>query len=259
MLPAGNLGPLAKSNRIDAIRSATSWHGGTQSNRSYVETHFESNFCVSLGKPGKEADPNFKKPNLNDMAPTVFFGSQKLDFMPTFENIWQDLEALSGVSSNDGFPSSLEIIGALLFRSAYMLDHKKSTHGSTNSLGMPRSNWTWAPPTAALQILRNRHKSIGKAITLGSGQEIYLSPSTYLQIVDAISYNEDVKYQAQNVSLGASLTTTGRINTLLTCVHMIAGFMGAISITDLVSKMMRAQGVSPISQKDARKYFSLLN
>ena len=256
-MPNGSLGPLAKPKRIDAISDATTWHGGTQANRLYVQTFSEGNFTIALGKPGKEADISFRRPNFNDMAPTVFYNSEKLDFRPTFEDIWQDFENLGTDYRDDGHPSTLEIIGALLFRAAFMLDHVHKSVITQSDSSANLSSWVWLPPKDTMNILTARHTHIGKPISTADGGEVLIPVEVYLQLVDAIAYNEDVKYQAKNVT-NAAITNTGRINTLGTCVHMLAGYIGHISITNLVSKMMRGKGVAAISQQDAKKYFPLL-
>ena len=77
----------------------------------------------------------------------------------------------------------------------------------------------------------------------------------FLQVVEAIALNEDVKY----TSRAGGLTTAGRVNTMLTFAHLCGVFTGRADLGSFAGAFARPPlGLSPLSQKDVRLLFPLL-
>lgn len=233
-VPEGQLGRLSKPKREDAIAEAVGFPTGPSlNNRRYTPLYgpFEG-LSVAVGKPGKEADPNRAKPNLNDMTPTLLRNGQDEGFRPSFGDVFSALQEYA-VSTEGMDQASLHVIGALLFRNAFMLDHVEVEHGV----------WRYQPPEAAVTFLEGLHPMIGG---------VPVRP--FLHLIESLALNEDVKYNPPGGTIGA----TGRQNTLLTCVHATSVFLNLASFGRFVDGMSRGRGVAPLSQQEATQTYKLL-
>ncbi len=173
------------------------------------------------------------------MTPTVFLDGRSINYTPSFTGIFREFQHM-GVSYDETGRASelaLEILGCLLFRSAFMLDHVELELGS--------GKWRYAPPEPVLRILDEELPCI---------EEQFLPTKVFLHVIDALAWNEDVKYNPEASNLGG----TGRQNTLLTCVKVIGVVIDRVSIADVIGHMTVARGVSPITQKAALLAFPLL-
>lgn len=236
-LPPGRLGTLSKERRCDAIREAVSWPGGQdQSHKTYYVVSKNGEYSVALGKPGKEAAPDYPRPNPNDMTPTVLRENLELGFTPSFYDIFREFQHL-GIGDGRVPESSLDLVGCLLFRSAFMLDHEERTPGDRT--------WRWHPPESVMTYLDSLAPTMG---------EPPLPTRTFLALIDALAWNEDVKYNPDCTVSGG----TGRQNTLLTCANIIGVVLDRVPIYAVFGGMTNARGVCPISQTEARRVFPAL-
>jgi hypothetical protein len=260
-LPKGDLGPMAKPKRTAAIEAAHTWPIGTHEQREYVIAFESGDFRIALGKPGKEASDEWatgrgkRKPH--DMAPTVFFQGKPLNFFPTFENLFQDIHGArreAGAASE----SILEAMAALLFRSSYMLDHDFTTNGQPRG-GFHAPTIAWTPPEEVMNFLIEEVPHMGPNLLTSDNGEARLPTDVYLQLIEAIALNEDVKYQGESVvNAGVVDGNVGRVNNLCTLVTFIAADLERVPLAKFAAKLIKSRGVSGLSRKDAEAHFPVL-
>jgi hypothetical protein len=232
----------AKERKMARVREAISWPSGTsQVNKAYQTVWPGSQYEVRLGKPGKEAEEGYalcrykdghKGNNPNDMWPCIWDGKRIIEKSATFIDVFDELQALIRTD-----PHCLELIGCLLFRSAFMIDHIDEGGG----------RWRYHPPQRVVEIISGYAPS-----AFGVPME------AFLHYLDALAWNEDVKYY----TLGYDITRggTGRENNLLTCVNIIGVFLDKIPLSKFAGAFARPPvGISAISRKKALETFSLLN
>jgi hypothetical protein len=210
--------------RSARIAEAKSWPIGTGENRNYYTIWENDNYRVALGKPGKEALPGYTgKTNPNDMRPTIFFNGVDMNKSATFQDIVKDLEEVGRTHSY-----ALELLGCLLFRSAFLLDHHDN-----NSDGI----YKYYPNENVINIINeNVHTIYG------------VPTEVFLHYLDAIALNEDVKYDFLGHDL--SKKNTGGRNNMLTYVNLIAVISGKKPLYTIAGPLLRS-GVAAISLKAA--------
>ena len=197
----------------------------------------DSKYKVGVGKFGKEYYLNtikwqdgHKANNPNDMRPVVYVNGKELDFDSSFDHIFRFFQEVSKIDEK-----ALNILGCLMYRNAYLEDHK-----------LENGVYKYCPPQEAIDYLN-------KTIPEYDG----ISIEAYLHYMEAIAWNEDVKYS----TLGYDINTgIGRQNNMLTYAHIISIFLGVGSIAKLCSQFSRPPvGVSAIPQNIAIKAFPDLN
>ncbi|MFH0955750.1 MAG: hypothetical protein V1801_00840 [Candidatus Falkowbacteria bacterium] len=212
-LPVGlKLSPSARPRRVKILRESIAWPKGTsQGKRKVTEIYKSGNFVIAVGKPRKEAAPDFKRKhyitgktmnNKNDMNPFIMINGKKVGDDLTFGALFEQIEHLMRA---DVF--GLELLGMLIFRMAFMLDHKQEQGGK----------WRYVPPKETLNILKKRLPEVG-------GVPI----DAFLYFLDVLALNEDVKMH----TLGHENAQHdyGRVNTLLTFAHLIAVLLNRHSL-----------------------------
>lgn len=236
------LNKFALPVRFQMVREAISWpKGKSQTNR---ETHkiytIENNF-IGVEKPGKEAAPNYKNctdfltkaktNNPNDMLPVLYVNELKHEESFSFNDIFHGIELQMRADT-----IALEVLGMVLFRMAYTLDHNKNNKGNYRLMLKP----------FITDFLRQRIP-----IILGIPIEEYIY---YLEV---LALNEDVKYFTlhNNPELNKD---TGRANTLLTLVNLIAVLLNRKSVADFAGSFARPPiGISAIQKTKIADYFPL--
>jgi hypothetical protein len=128
-------------------------------------------------------------------------------------------------------PYALELLGCLLFRSAFLLDHKKQNPDSIEEI------YRYCPNEEVV-------KKIAEAIPDAYG----VPPEVFLHYLDAIALNEDVKYYSKGRNLERE--SVGGRNNLLTYVKIITVLSGKQSLSEITGPLLRS-GVNPISQQGA--------
>lgn len=223
------LSPFAKPRRIEMLKEAIGWpKGKNQKKRKITEIYKSNNFVVAVGKPGKEAAPAFKRRhyitgaitnNSNDMNPFVMKRGKKIGKDLTFEAMFEQVEHLMRA---DMF--GLEILGMLIFRMAFMLDHKKNKE----------NRWRYTPPKKSLAILKKRIPEVG-----GVPVDIFL------YFLDVLALNEDVKMHT--LGYENAQHDYGRINTLLTFAHLVAVLLNRRSLAKFAGAFARPpSGMAPL-------------
>ena len=198
------LSPFARSRRAEMLKEAIAFpKGKNQEKRKITEIYKSGNFIIAVGKPGKEAAPDFKRKhyitgetmnNKNDMNPFIMINGKKVGNDLTFGALFEQIEHLMRA---DMF--GLELLGTLIFRMAFMLDHNRNQE----------NKWRYIPPKRALAVLKKRLPEVG-------GVPI----DVFLYFIDVLALNEDVKMH----TLGHENAQHdyGRVNTLLTFAHLVA-------------------------------------
>ena len=220
----------ATEKREKYVKEAISWKcGKDQQNRITTIVYDFGDWNVAVGKPGKEADKNYagfknyktrlKGNNPNDMNPHILHNGERIEKDLTFPEIFEEIEKMKRA---DLF--GLEIFGMLIFRMAFMLDHKEDSDG----------NMRYSPNEKLLEILEKRIPEISKKKKI----------KPFLFFLDILGLNEDIKVDEGGYGLSQSY---GRINTLLTFTHLIAVLLDKISLYKFVGQFSRRPvGMAPI-------------
>jgi hypothetical protein len=168
------------------------------------------------------------------MTPTVFEGPEALDLLPGFDDIFCEFEVIADTNAGGGAEQALELVACLLFRSTMMLDHLEIEAGA--------NRWRYTPPVEVLEIVER---------TVPRMPLSELPLRTYLHLLDAIAWNEDVKYSRAATTKSQVPRDTGRPNMLATCVTFILMTLGRLSPAETFAQMAKRRGVCTMSQKDA--------
>jgi SOS-response transcriptional repressor LexA len=229
ILSVGKKAPSQKEvypTRKARIEEALSWSKGTEENRDYHFVWEQGDYSVALGKPGKEALSGYKgKPNPDDMRPTLFFQGVDMGKKATFKDIVEDLELVGKTHTY-----ALELLGCLLFRTAFLLDHEKiSKEGE-------KEKYRYNPNKDVI-------KKISETVPLIYGVPV----EAFLQYLDAIALNEDVKYTFLGYKLEKE--NVGGKNNMLTYINFITIILGKKPLSSIARLL--SSGVATISLKDA--------
>lgn len=194
----------------------------------------DAKYKVGVGKFGKEYylqtiswKDGHKGNNPNDMRPTVWVDGKEIEFDGSFDHVFNFFQYVSHIDTR-----ALEILGCLMFRNAYLLDHDEEL--------------VYKPSSEALDY-------ISSVIPEYEG----ISVEAYLHYMEMIAWNEDVKYHTLGYDVHSGI---GRKNNMLTYAHIIAILLGKGSLSKLCSQFSRPPvGVSPIAQSLAKEVFADLN
>lgn len=167
-------------------------------NKHYTALYNHDDFSVRVGKPGKEYasdrikyNDGHKGNNPNDMSPTIFRNNTIIARNGSFEEIFRQFVLLVP------YPAALELLGYLIIRNAYALDHVKQKNGT----------YRYTPNQAIIEELKLRLPA-----------EFPEPIEVFLAYLELIALNEDVKY----TTLGYDISNgTGRENNLLTYANVI--------------------------------------
>lgn len=221
----------AKILRMKSIEDAILLQSGPSlEEKSYHVLWSGHGYEVGVGKPGKETAR--KNPNPYDMWPFIRKEGVFEEKSASFGDIFHELEHMSNKSRY-----SLELLGCLLARSALMLDHK-----IVNDI-----------------VIYNPNSTVLDEISKDIPSMFNVPLEVFLQYLEAIALNEDVKYQKNLNTKGKSYSkSAGRPNNLLTCVHLIAVLLEKASIVDFAYGFAQQRGVSAIKLAQLPSCFPLL-
>lgn len=223
---AATLGYRYKTEAINLER------GPSNTDMVYHDLWESGEYKVGVGKPGKEATRKGNAININDMWPYIKEGNSFKKESASFKDVFKELEYVANKSRR-----SLELLACLFVRSAFMLDH-----------GVNDDKVVFLPPE---EIVKEIKKDI---------PDLYgVSLEAFLQYVEMIALNEEVKYHTRGEARGKPYGPgAGRKNNLLTCAHLIAVLLGRASMIDFAYGFSMMRGVSPLSLKKALVYFPFL-
>lgn len=229
--PMRDLRADARPKRRVAIDAALALDRGTDvENKSWtLVSELADGWLVQVGKPGKEATR--AKPNPHDMSPVLFRGRNPAGFQPTFAELFGALESMT---TTPGGIEGLDLLGHLLVRCAFMADHVFED-------GIPE----YRPPDSTVARIEELSPRVG-----------WVPVRPFLQLLDAIAWNEDVKYGADK----ARLDDTGRPNTLLTLANFAAGALERVRWGEVAGSLASTRsGVAPIDSREALRVFPYLS
>lgn len=223
--------------KIALIEKGVALSGQTAKN-SYdyhvVWQSMDGRYKVGVGKYGKEYYLNtikwkdgHKGNNPNDMRPIIWVDGTEIDFDGSFDHVFNFFQSVSHLDEK-----ALEILGCLMIRNAYLLDHDDNLeyHPSEEAV-------------AYVQQIMPEYDGI--------------SIEAYLHYLEMIAWNEDVKYHTLGFDVHSGV---GRKNNMLTYAHVIAVLLGRGRLSKLCSQFSRPPvGVSPIALTLAKEAFPVLN
>ncbi|MDP2630099.1 MAG: hypothetical protein Q8P56_01705 [Candidatus Uhrbacteria bacterium] len=225
----------AKALRTKSIDDAVLLPGGPSREKMKHHVLWSGHgYEVGVGKPGKETvTKNVINPNVNDMWPFIQKDNIFEDKSASFDDIFYELEHMGNRSRY-----SLELLGCLLARSAFMLDHE-----------IIDGKVVYVPPKVVMDEISKDITTMFK-VPLG----------VFLQYLEAIALNEDVKYQRRLNTKGKPYAkAAGRPNNLLTCAHLIAVLLGKTSVVGFATGFAKKRGVSPLDVKQLTGCFPMLD
>ena len=219
----------AKVLRARSIQEAIALpRGASTEEKVYTKLWESGEYEVGVGKPGKETKR--ETPNVNDMLPYIKKNGQSATIKDaSFLDIFREIERVAGKSA-----SALELLGCLLIRSAYMLDHV-----------VEQERVVYKPPQTIVEVIEKEIPSMFGVPT-----------HVFLQYLDTIALNEDVKYYTLGLTKEKPYgPDAGRKNNLLTCAHLVAHLMQKTGVIDFGYRFAQRRGVSPLSEAEARLFF----
>ena len=227
---------LSNSKRQSLIKEAKKFKGN-RAKEANTKIYTNKNYSVSLKKPGKEVFVKFikhkdghKGNNKNDMSVILKFKGKRIDHDGTFSEIFSELNKLSHK------PNMLKVIGALIVRNAYCIDHIEVSKGM----------YRYSPPKQVVSWLKKHQE-----------KKMLFEIESFLHYIDAIAWNEDVKYHTLGYQIQQGY---GRRNNLMTYAHSIGVITGDVDFMKFAGSLMRPPvGVSPISLVKAIDVFDLLS
>lgn len=214
--------------RSERVAEARSWPPGEDfEHQKFVVIWEGSGYSVRIGKPGKEAQRKGGARNADDMLPAICaLGGGQCRPDVSFNDVNKEY---LGIYEQGDKRKYLVLLACLHFRNAFLIDHVKINGG-----------WRYRPP----QIVIDRISAAVPEI-LGVPVEVFL------QYMDCISWNEDVKYWDRPGN------NAGQVNNMLSAVSTICGLTGKIKFIDFIAPLIQ-QGVHPITQKRAIELFPFL-
>jgi hypothetical protein len=172
--------------------------GESLENQNLIELYHFENYTICGGKPGKEftsqnikyADGH-KANNPHDMTPRIFKNGNLVRYDGSFEEIFKQFVRIHASIE------ALQIFGALLYRNAFLLDHKRNEDGK----------WRYSPSQSAITKIKETCSTF-----------LTLPIEVFLYYLEMIALNEDIKYQTLGYELKKGF---GRKNNLLTYANLV--------------------------------------
>lgn len=162
------------------------------------------------------------------MVPRIFQDGKEQELDASFRAVFKPIEKQFDCNNND----IIVTLACLFIRNAFLIDHKEAG-----------DKFRYAPPIEATSFLQE---------TIGKHYEIPIE--VFLHYIDAIAWQEDVKYY----TLGRGVNTDiGRTNNLLTYAHFCACLLKRAHWADMLNRY--SMGVSPLPKANIPEAFPELN
>jgi hypothetical protein len=213
---------------------------------------------IVIQYPGKESLRE-KNPNRWDFRPK-FVGKEESDL--TFEQIWDPLfDDLKAIKNPDERRRIAGILATLYYRIAYLVDYEPTTErtysvdrvsSAKGKIGKEEitlgSFWEYAPPVEAV-------KAVSTIIPTWAG----MSFEAFLHYNSLLAWNEDMKIRARfdkppengkKAEKWNARDPRGRINTLLTYIHVIGFIIEEVRPSALLGGFTRQRGMSTASDAE---------
>lgn len=175
------------------INEAVSWPGDQEEGKFiFTEVWSGYGYSVKFGKYGKEYYRTIRR-NVNDMMPAVFKDGEMVTFDASFRAIFRLVEEQYRCHNYD----TIITLACIFVREAFLVDHKRV--GST---------YRYYPPCEAVEYLQS---------TIGKHKDVPIE--AFLHYIDAIAWQEDVKYHTLGYTVNKD---NGRTNNMLTYANFCA-------------------------------------
>lgn len=203
--------------RRERIAEPLRWPPGTrESPKEYVVNTLAPGVNVGFRKPGKEVDRE-ATPGPYDMTPFVGSGDAPLPF----KGLWAKLASIGEKDAD-----VLKVVSVLIYRSAFLLDHRKEKEGIR-----------YSPNAPVMEIIQIADKGVGTEL---SGYGLW----GFLNLLDVVGWNEDIKYHPDWAGLpprprqgkGPYPNETGRVNTLLSVIRVPWELLDFVNQVRLLTK-----------------------
>jgi len=258
-----NLTADSHHRRYASLHEALSWKSGpSQDKRKTTYLYNHSGFDIGARKPGKEAAADYSRinhynscpccdgklegtNNPNDMLPITLKNNLIVpESQPwTFEYMFESVEKLMRQDT-----LGIELLGSILFRMAFMLDHKEEN-----------GNWRLKLPENTISELEKRIPIIGEVPT-----------RVFIYFLEILAINEDIKVHTlgyvdlkqikPETKKGFSFVDYGRTNTLLTFCHLIAVLLMKKSLAKFAYSFARPpRGMAALPKTKGSEVFELLS
>jgi hypothetical protein len=164
----------------------------------------------------------------------------------TFEHIFSMIEV---ANDSEQTKFALELMGSIMVRVAFMLDHHKDKNGDL-MLELPK---------LTTQEMVKRLPELGP-----SGFSVPIQAVIFF--LDILGYNEDIKVDVcgyrdlqREYARGTKPQDNGRTNTLLTISHMLAAVLHRRPIGEFAYGLHRGMGMNPMSKGTIHPAYPLLS
>lgn len=226
-----------------------------------IFSNYFLNEIVSIQYPGKESAHNSKIIRPFDFRPKLRLITG--EYIPdlSFNDIWDSLFKLFQNSNNN--KNVLKLLSCEFYRIAFMLDYnywdKPSFHRidilsqSTDKYNSNHDIYIYTPN----QYIIDELKQISPTI-LGASWE------SFFMYNDLLALNEDSKYFYNELSKNNDIddaikyikSGTGRINTMLSHIHVLSVILGESNLTQLLQAFARQRGVAPLTMKKLNEFLN---
>lgn len=210
------------------VDEAISWPGEKEEGK-YIFTKVWENdgYSIQFGKYGKEYYREHRR-NVNDMVPRIFKDGSEIVFDASFRAVFRLVEEQYHRNNDD----VILTLACLFVRDAFLVDHKQTG-----------DKFRYTPPAEAISFLQS-------AIGLHYGIPV----EVFLHYIDAIAWQEDVKYYTLGYNQKEDI---GRTNNLLTYARFCACLLKRASWAEMLNRY--SMGVSPLPKGDIHTVFPELN
>ncbi len=242
----------------------------TPDNKQYVYGDLEKQVLIKttpagediyIQLPGKESVETEKRVKSGttrpwDFRPKVYKKGQSEPMADvSFGDIWA---ALFNALENLEFEDDIRALATIIYRLAYMLDHKHLENFETTvrdisfADGIPTIQPSRVEETGSLFVYEISPRVLTRLSTVipNIGE---LSLEAFLIYNDLLALNEDCKYSYRANQRGISWNPrVGRINNLLTHMRVVGWVLGDVELADILNDFSQARGVSPVSPDEIK-------
>ena len=211
---------------------------------------------IFIQYPGKETVRSTPRPW--DFRPELYLpeNSARYENM-SFGDIWAIVFETAAKLSGNNKDQFLRVFATLFYRMAFMLDHIETPTFNTRERDVIYGHRNEP------EFSEEREVELPKLLKYDPNQEAleYLSNAcpmwgsmsveAFLFYNELLVWNEDCKYYYRNYRTREKQTwigTTGRVNTLLTHIHILGYMLGDVHLSDIFDGFAKQKGISPASK-----------
>ena len=210
-----------------------------------------------LQYPGKESIRE-KNQNLRDFRPKVLSSENLRDL--SFGDVWATFfdTLKSNAVTDASYTRAIDYLILLLFKSAYLINFdivknpQLETYKLRDNVLIEKKPLKYTYPI--LLFPTKSHSTIFEYIQRALGNLCEMSVEAFVLYNDILAWNEDCKYYNRGIAKGKSWSNgTGKPNTLLTHISVLAYIRGELGLSTVLSRFIRTRGVSVPTKKEIVK------